>query len=626
MVSSVASTSTPQREQLAAGEGEPPSRAPTSPGESATPAWTGADGGVPHRAPGVELLGLYQGSAATDATYLVRRGDGQVIQMSGLLHLVLDKIDGVRTTDEAAALVSAEIGRTVSGDNVDYLVRTKLHPLGLVAGGDERDVMQYDGLLTVKVKRTLLPKRLVGVLARLLQPAFHPLVIAVVLAAVVAFDATMIAERTLGNAALQVATRPALFLLVIGLVLLGSLFHECGHAAGCRYGGATPGAIGVGFYVIWPSFFTDVSDSYRLSRAGRIRTDLGGVFFNLIFILGMAGSYLASGYRPLLVVISFVHIEMFRQLIPSLRLDGYWILSDVIGVPDLFGHVTPILLSLIPGREVHPLVRNLKRPARIAITVWVLAVVPVLLVELALAVLFGPRVASTVADAVSAQAHTVSSAFSRFDLATGMAAAISVLLMVLPPLGICYLLLSLGRRGARFALVRARRRVRRFNIALLAGVVGAGLLAGRRALRLAAAANRRHPVLRYLAAVLLIAAALAAYWGVLPLGGGGATPPHPRGATTESRPQPLPSKGHPPPSASPQPAGNRRGLPRPRHRLSPPRVQRAVPPPPLATMAPKPTTPPSVSTQPGAQPSGTPTTPPLSPPPTGPRETVRRTV
>ena len=547
-----------------------PGREPTSPpGTSTTRAWTGADRGVPHRAPGAELLGLYQGSAATHATYLVRRGDGQVIQLSGLLHAVLDKIDGVRTTDEAAGLVSAETGRTVSGDNVDYLVSTKLHPLGLVAGADDRDVAQYEGLLTVKVKRTLLPKRLVGVLARLLQPAFHPLIIAVVLAAVVAFDAAMIAGRVLGNAVVQVATRPALFLLAIGLVLLGSLFHECGHAAGCRYGGATPGAIGAGFYVVWPAFYTEVSDSYRLNRTGRIRTDLGGVYFNLIFILGVAGSYLATGFRPLLVAILFVHIEMFRQLLPSLRLDGYWILSDVIGVPDLFGRVQPILLSLLPGREAHPLVRNLKRPARIAITVWVLAVVPMLLVELVLVVVFGPRIAATVVAAVSAQLHIVSNAFSRRDLATGIAAAITVLMMVLPLLGIGYLLLSLGRRGARFALAHGRRRITRSNIALLGwSVVDAGLLAGRRARRLAVAANRRHPVLRYpaVAAVLLVAAALA--WGVLPLGGGEATPSHPPEVITASRPQPqpLPTRPQPvspahPPKGSPASARAPSGTP-----------------------------------------------------------------
>ena len=37
-------------------------------------------------------------------------------------------------------------------------------------------------------------------------------------------------------------------------------------------------------YVVYPAFFTDVTSSYRLGRAGRLRTDLGGVYFNALTI------------------------------------------------------------------------------------------------------------------------------------------------------------------------------------------------------------------------------------------------------------------------------------------------------------------------------------------------------
>jgi putative peptide zinc metalloprotease protein len=33
-------------------------------------------------------------------------------------------------------------------------------------------------------------------------------------------------------------------LATIGLILGGTLFHECGHASACRYGGGQPGGIG----------------------------------------------------------------------------------------------------------------------------------------------------------------------------------------------------------------------------------------------------------------------------------------------------------------------------------------------------------------------------------------------
>ena len=68
--------------------------------------------------------------------------------------------------------------------------------------------------------------------------------------------------------------------MFFGAVVLATVFHEIGHASACRYGGAKPGVLGAGIYVVWPVFYCDVTDAYRLGKAGRLRTDLGGVYFN----------------------------------------------------------------------------------------------------------------------------------------------------------------------------------------------------------------------------------------------------------------------------------------------------------------------------------------------------------
>ena len=82
-------------------------------------------------------------------------------------------------------------------------------------------------------------------------------------------------------------------MLVLTFVLTAASagFHEFGHAAACRYGGAKPGVIGGGIYLVWPVFFTDVTDSYRLDRRGRLRTDLGGLYFNMLFSLATVGAW-----------------------------------------------------------------------------------------------------------------------------------------------------------------------------------------------------------------------------------------------------------------------------------------------------------------------------------------------
>ena len=53
--------------------------------------------------------------------------------------------------------------------------------------------------------------------------------------------------------------------------------------------------MGVGVYLIWPAFYCDVTEAYRLDRRGRLRTDLGGVYFNGLFALMAGAAYFATG-------------------------------------------------------------------------------------------------------------------------------------------------------------------------------------------------------------------------------------------------------------------------------------------------------------------------------------------
>ena len=70
---------------------------------------------------------------------------------------------------------------------------------------------------------------------------------------------------------------------------------------GADTGGATPGVMGAGLYLVWPAFYTDVTDSYRLGRGGRVRTDLGGLYFNALVAVGIIGVWV-TGYDALLLV------------------------------------------------------------------------------------------------------------------------------------------------------------------------------------------------------------------------------------------------------------------------------------------------------------------------------------
>src|SRR6185312_14490786 len=85
---------------------------------------------VPVRASGLELIGEMAGSGYRRPPALVRRQDGQIVQLTPLLYLVLDAVDGDRDYDEIAARASERFGRTITGADARTLVEEKLRPLG----------------------------------------------------------------------------------------------------------------------------------------------------------------------------------------------------------------------------------------------------------------------------------------------------------------------------------------------------------------------------------------------------------------------------------------------------------------------------------------------------------------
>jgi putative peptide zinc metalloprotease protein len=432
--------------------------------------------GPPRLAEGVELLGEYQDSGYRQPPSLVRRPDGQVIQMSALLYQVTCRIDGSRSPAAIADLVSGDLGRSLTADQVRYLITAKLLPLGVVAAeGAQAAPPKANPLLALRARGTLLPERAANAAGTLLRPLFRWPVVVAVAVSVVAVDYWLFAVHGLGGGLQQVLRDPADLLIVLGLSAVSAAFHECGHATGCRYGGARPGVIGVGIYLVWPSFFTNVTDSYRLSRAGRLRTDLGGLYFNAVFMLALAGLYVATSDQLLLLVIAFTHLEMLEQLLPFVRFDGYFVLSDLTGVPDLFARVAPILKSALPAGRRDPRVTGLRRRARIVVTGWVLCVIPLLAFTMGYLVLHLPAVNRALWRSASLQAHLMTAAAAGHRYASATVDAIGAALVILSLAGSLYIVTGLARRltaaGLRWSAGRPARR-------LLAAAAGLAALTG----------------------------------------------------------------------------------------------------------------------------------------------------
>ena len=95
------------------------------------------------------------------------------------------------------------------------------------------------------------------------------------------------------------------------------------------------------------------------SRPGsRLRVDLAGVDSNALVVATCSGIYLATDYLPLLVFVVVAKLQMLYQFVPFVRMDGYWILSDLVGVPNLFAYVAPVFASRRRKKDPRQLARR----------------------------------------------------------------------------------------------------------------------------------------------------------------------------------------------------------------------------------------------------------------------------
>ena len=443
-----------------------------------------ADDELPYLADGVELIGKYEDSGFRSAPYLVKRGDGQVIQVSELIYLVAAGIDVSGDVYEVAERVSADYGREVSPDNVRYLIDKKLRPTGLLWSGEVTDesapVARANPLLALRLRLPLVPERVHRAVTTSLKPLFWPPLVVAFVAMLVTFDVWLVTH--LGTrmiaAAQALIYMPQLLLPITGLTMLMGAFHETGHATAARYGGAKPGAMGAGIYLVWPVFYTDVTDSYRLNRRGRLRTDLGGVYFNAIFMVAVGALYIATGNVLFLVFVLLAHVETLRQFLPFIRLDGYYIVADLAGVPNLFSYMGPSLARaarLWRGehtRRTRPL-EALTRRAQVVLVLWACLTGPILAINITMLVVFLPKIAGAAWGSAGVQASIFQEAIGHAQLLAAANAALGLFFLVLPAGGMGYIAVRMLRRVP--ASVRKSWAKRPAVTGVVTGVLGLGL-------------------------------------------------------------------------------------------------------------------------------------------------------
>jgi putative peptide zinc metalloprotease protein len=412
---------------------------------------------VPCRPPGVEPEGPLQGSGFADRQWLIRR-DRQFVQVGELLYRVVELADGARTLEEIARELTASTGWEVTAEDVGLIVRSRLVPLGLIAGGggaERPSSSRSQSPLLAGARLRIVGPRAIDRVARLLQHLYRRPAVLLALACVAVSQVWLFSRGDPSAAIHQVIARPLSLPLIAGLLVVAGAFHELGHAAALRYGGGRARAMGAGLYLFIPVFYTDVTEAYRLDRAARVRTDVGGLYFHLIAATAFIAAGAVTGNEFLLVAAFLIDLDVARQLIPFIRLDGYWVLADLTGIPDLFAHAGPRLRRRLGRSRTGAAPAALRRGARRVLIAYTALALPLVAALTGYLAWHAPSIFERTKTVVSVHAEVVDATVARGDWGQASLAIIEMILLALPSVGLVFFFVMTARAVAGLATGRA---------------------------------------------------------------------------------------------------------------------------------------------------------------------------
>jgi putative peptide zinc metalloprotease protein len=429
----------------------------------------------------VRLEGELQGSGFVEPQWLLQR-NGRFLQVTELVYRILEYSDGERTLDEIAAAASVAMHRTVSTDQISFVLRSILMPRGLIASvGGATPRMRQDEIrsaLLVNMRVRMIGPRFINPIADVLRVFYAPPVLILMLVGIGLAHGWLYVAHGVTGAVRAALFTPGGLVVVLALMIAAAVFHELGHAAALAYGGGRARGIGAGLYLVYPVFYTDVTDGYRLGRWARLRTDLGGFYFHLIFALGLVALAIGTGEDLPLFTVMVIDLSIIRQCLPFVRMDGYWALADLTGLPDFFSLIGPFIRSHLPASAASSgtsRLPRLKAWVKAVFILYLISVVPLLSLLLVLLVSGLPNLLATTWDALSVQVTILSSTSSWTDAPRTLAALIQMLFLMLPVLGITYLFYATGRKLVglmwRWSRLNTRRRI--VGALATAGVVSA---------------------------------------------------------------------------------------------------------------------------------------------------------
>jgi len=331
-----------------------------------------------------DLLRSQQESGGHQVLIVKDPVSGKFFRFEEAEQFILERLDGTRDLEAIRAAANDELDAELDLETLQGFVKT-LDKLGLLTTSKlptpaaERKPRRDIFYLRFKaIDPGPLLDRMIGRLRWMFTPWFVTLSAAVIVFAV----ATTVMSWNEIIDELSHLNLPLTLLTAWITILAVGAMHEFAHGLTCtNFGGRSRD---MGFYLLYlhPALYCNVSDAWMFPKSRRLWVSAAGSYFEM-FIWALATfvwRVMDAGTLPnnlALVIMATSGVKTLFNFNPLMKLDGYYVLSDLLEIPNLrrksFGLMGAYIRQFFTGKA--PEVDHPPRERRILVLYGVLALV-----------------------------------------------------------------------------------------------------------------------------------------------------------------------------------------------------------------------------------------------------------
>src|SRR5688572_7297526 len=295
---------------------------------------------------------------AGEATvYVVKDpASGRIFRLPATAYFIARQLDGRTPPEEIRGRVEKEFGAAPSREELDgYLLQ--LSRLGLVDGAASptaRAGRVRGDLLYLRFK-AFDPDRFLERLLPRFRWCFTRSFAGVSVALVVCAFAVAVANwQEIRPEFARLAELHALFYVWVVLIV-SVCAHEIAHGLACKRFGGRVREMGLMLIYFQPALYCNVSDAWMFpEKAKRLWVTAAGAWFDMVlwalavFVWRITEPDAALHFAAL-VVLATVGVRMAFNINPLIKLDGYYLLSDALDIPNLRARAFGYLGGFVQG-------------------------------------------------------------------------------------------------------------------------------------------------------------------------------------------------------------------------------------------------------------------------------------